>query len=285
MLKKISFILFLTLIISVNSAISQEEKTPVEDVFACAMNIDSQTPMSPMKGWKEIIIHHRIGQIKSLSDLFGVYGPANARLGFNYGVTDKLMLSFGTEKFNKLQELMWKYALLKQQENGNPVFISYTGNFVINAQNESHFGSDYSFTDRFSYFHQIIIARKFSERLSLQIAPYFLHFNKVDSLMSNQAVGANIGGRFKVWNEISLIGEFTYTYPLESIDYPTDIDGNDVPGDPKPGISFGIEKNTGTHAFQLIATTNNGIIPQQSYLFNKRDISSLLIGFNITVRI
>ena len=285
MLKKLTFILFLTLVIGVNSAISQEEKTPVEDVFACSMIIDNQTPASPMKGWKEIIIHHRIGTIKSISDLFGIYGPANARLGLNYGVTDKLMLSFGTEKFNKLQELMWKYSLVKQKENGTPVFVSYVGNFVINARNDEYFGNDYSFTDRFSYFHQIVIARKFSEKLSLQVAPYFFHFNKVDSLRSNQAVGANVGGRFKIWNEVSFIGEFNYTYPLEDITYPTNIDGDDVPGDPKSGFSFGLEKNTGTHALQLFATTNNGIIPQQSYLFNQRDFSNLLIGFNITVRI
>ncbi|NCO56175.1 MAG: hypothetical protein GW876_12355, partial [Bacteroidetes bacterium] len=60
--------------------------------------------------------------------------------------------------------------------------------------------------------------------------------------------------------------------------------GNDVPGAPKSGYAFGLEKNGGTHAFQLFATTYNNIIAQKNYLFNQRDFSSLLIGFNITVR-
>ena len=291
MLKKISFIISFILIISVKSIFSQEaetpkvEKTPVEDAFACSMLIDNQTINQPAKKSKEFIIHHRIGTIKSISDLFGVYGPANARLGVNYGVTDKLMLGFGTEKFNKMQELMWKYSILKQQKNGIPIFLSYYGNVVINASNKAYFGEGYSFKDRLSTFHQLIIARKFNDRLSLEVSPYFLHFNKVDSLHSNEAFGASIGGRFKIWNEISFMAEFNYVSPLESIKYPKNAEGEEVPGSPKPGFAFGFEKNGGTHAFQLFATTYNNIIAQKNYLYNQRDFNTLVIGFNITVRL
>jgi len=286
MLKKISFILSLMLVISINYAVSQEEtKKPVEDAFACSMLIDNQTISQPKKKTKEFIIHHRIGTIKNISDLFGVYGPANARLGINYGISDKLMIGFGTEKFNKMQEFVWKYSLLQQKENGTPIFLSYYGNMVINASNKSVFGDNYSFIDRLSYFHQLIIARKFSERISLEVAPYFLHFNKTDSVHSNQAFGATVGGRIKIWNEISFMAEFDYVSPLEKITYPTDADGNDVPGTPKPGFAFGLEKNGGTHAFQLFATTYNNIIPQKNIMYNLRDFEGLVIGFNITVRL
>lgn len=291
MLKKISLIISLMLIISIKYAASQEgevqteDKKPVEDAFACSMLIESQTTSQPMKKAKEFIIHHRIGTIKNLSDLFGIYGPANIRLGFNYGITDKLMVGFGSEKFNKMQELIWKYSILQQKEKGMPVFLSYYGNVVVCGREESYFGDDYSFKDRISTFHQLIISKKFSDRISMELAPYFLHFNKVDSLFSNEAFGASIGGRIKIWNEISFMAEYSYVSPLESIDYPKDIDGNDVPGSPKPGYAFGIEKNGGTHAFQLFATTYNNIIAQKNYLYNLRDFSTLLIGFNITVRL
>ncbi len=290
MLKKISFILSLMLIVSVKYAVSQEgeaqkeEKKTVEDAFACTMLIENQTITQPKKKGKEFIIHHRIGTIKSISDIFGLYGPANIRLGINYGITDKLMLGFGSEKFNKMQELMWKYSILQQKENGMPIFLSYYGNVVVCGREEAYFGDNYSFKDRISTFHQLIIARKFSERISLEVAPYYLHFNKVDSLYSNDAIGVSVGGRIKIWNEISFMGEFNYVSPLESFDYPKDVDGNDVPGSPKPGFAFGLEKNTGTHAFQLFATTYNNIIAQKNYLYNQRDFNTLLIGFNITVR-
>jgi len=291
MLKKISFILSLIIVISIKSSVSQEvsdstiaEKTPVTDAFACSMLIESQTINQPTKRAKEFIIHHRIGTIKSLSDLFGIYGPANARLGLIYGITDKLMLGFGTEKFNKMQELNWKYSILQQKENGMPFFLSYYGNIVINGREKAYFGDNYKFVDRLSYFHQLIIVRKFSERISFEIAPYFLHFNKVVPLYSNEAIGVSVGGRCKIWNEISFMAEFNYVSPLESFTYPKNLEGNDVPGAPKSGYAFGLEKNGGTHAFQLFATTYNNIIAQKNYLFNQRDFSSLLIGFNITVR-
>ena len=286
MLKRTLLIMSVVLFISINSVVSQEAevKTPVEDAFACTMLIENQTTFQPRKKSYEFVIHHRIGTIKSISDLFGVFGPANARLGINYGITDKLMLSLGTEKYNKMQEIAWKYALVQQKVNGTPVFISYYGNMVINASDKTVFGDNYSFASRLSYFHQLIIARKFSDRVSFEIAPYFIHFNNTDALHSNQALGATVGGRIKMWNEISFMAEFNYVSPMESIEYPKDIDGNDVPGDSKPGYSFGIEKNGGTHAFQLFATTYNNIIPQKSYLYNQRDFSNLLIGFNITVR-
>ncbi|OFX28806.1 MAG: hypothetical protein A2X08_02420 [Bacteroidetes bacterium GWA2_32_17] len=290
MLKKISFILCLVLIISIKSSVSQEadtsvvEKTPVTDAFACSMLIESQTINQPTKKSKEFIIHHRIGTIKSLSDLFGVFGPANARLGFNYGISDKIMIGFGTEKYNKMQEINWKYSILHQKTNGTPFFLSYFGNVVVSGREKAYFGDNYKFVDRLSYFHQLIIARKFSERISFEIAPYFLHFNKVDSLYSNEAIGVSVGGRCKIWNEISFMAEFNYVSPLESFTYPKNLEGNDVPGAPKPGYAFGLEKNGGTHAFQLFATTYNNIIAQKNYLYNLRDFNSLLIGFNITVR-
>jgi len=280
MIKKISLILLLALIISVNSVISQETETqtevatPVEDAFACTMLIDNQTISQPKKKSKEFIIHHRIGTIKSISDLFGVFGPANARLGMNFGITDKIMIGAGTEKFNKMQELMWKVSLLQQKDKGTPVFISYFGNCVVDGRNKIYFGDDYKFVDRLSFFNQIIIARKLSEKLSLQVAPYFLHFNKVDSIYSNEAYGVNLGGRFKIWNEISFLGEFNFTKPSENDAYES--------------YKFGFEKNTGTHAFQLFVTNSNNIIPQKIYMFGQQKLgdesSNLKIGFNITVR-
>jgi len=290
MLNKLSFILFLTLVISVKTVVSQEdenqkkEKKPVEDAFACTMLNETQTISQPGSKGKEFIIHHRIGKIKSISDVFGLYGSANIRLGINYGVTDKLMLGFGYEKFNKMQELMWKYSILQQQENGMPIFLSYYGNIVVNGRNESYFGNDYKFIDRLSYFHQLIIARKFSNKISVQLSPYFLHFNKVDSVHSNQAFGASLGGRYKLWNEISFIAEFIYVSPLEIVTYPKNSEGEDVPGEPKPGFAFGLEKNTGTHTFQLFATTYNNIIAQKNYLYSHKDFNDFLVGFNITVR-
>jgi hypothetical protein len=50
--------------------------------------------------------------------LYGIYAPSNIRLGFNYGITSKLTVGFGTEKNNKMQEFLLKYAILSQNRGG-----------------------------------------------------------------------------------------------------------------------------------------------------------------------
>lgn len=285
MKKNLWFVISLVLVLNFSVVKSQEgaapaasaEKAVVFDPFACTMLIDNQTISSPAKGGKEFIIHHRMGRIKGIGDLFGLYAPANIRLGINYGVTDKLMLGFGTEKYHKMQEFMWKYAILQQQEGlGTPVFLSYYGNAVINGRDEVTFGKDYKFADRFSYFHQLIVARKFSDRISFEVAPSFIHFNKVDSALSNQLIGIASGGRVKIWNEITFMLEYNHPIPMET-----------TVTEPKPNLSFGIEKSTGTHAFQLVASTANNIISQKNFLLNQNDFTKgeFVIGFNITVRL
>ena len=79
----------------------EKDKTPVDETFACTMLAETQTVMSPMAKSFEFMIHHRFGLIKDIDDLFGFFAPSNIRLGIDYGISDRLMLGFGTEK-NKL---------------------------------------------------------------------------------------------------------------------------------------------------------------------------------------
>lgn len=279
--KKLLYVIGLLLITGFNTVKSQEENTnddnaPVSDAFTCSMLIENQTVASPSKKGKEIIIHHRMGVIKSIDDLFGIYGPSNIRLGFNYGINDRLMAGFGTERISKMQELIWKYAIIRQKKKGMPVFVSYFGNAVIDARDKKFFGEGFKFADRLSFFHQLIIARKFTDRVSVQTSAGFLHFNKVDSTLANQMMVAGISGRVMIWNDISFIAEYSQPVFLET-----------MANKPRPNLSFGFEKYTGTHSFQLFASTANNIISQKIHLLNQRDFTKaeFVVGFNITVRI
>ena len=103
-------------------------------------------------------------------------------LDLNYGITDRLMIGAGTTKDYKLQDINWKYAILQQTEdNSMPVSLSYYGNFVIDARSEDAFGpsDDFKQMHRLSYFTQLILARKFSEKISAQIAPSLSYMNTV----------------------------------------------------------------------------------------------------------
>jgi hypothetical protein len=278
-----SILAFCFFVILSGTAFSQDEKdnSPVYSPWACSYLIDNQTVVTPEKGLLEFVIHHRFGKISEISDLFGIYAPSNIRLGFNYGVTNKLMLAVGTEKDNKMQEFGWKYNILSQtKSNSVPVALSYYGNVNLDARDKEVFGENYKFTNRFCYFHQLIVGRKFTDKLSFQVAGGYSHFNAVDSINYNDYIGIHAGGRYKVHNDISILAEYDYAWGLTKGTIPY------YKVEPKPNYALGVEFGTGTHAFQLFAAQYKNIVNQKNMGYNQNALTDghFLIGFNITVR-
>ncbi len=123
------------------------------------------------KGGLELEIRHRFSLIDNYHDIFGIYGSANTRIGLNYGITDRLMIGVGTTKDYQLQDVQWKYLILRQTEDNNmPVSLSYYGNMAINLSPKQDFGPAESFRQihRLSYFTQFIIARKLNNIFSFR---------------------------------------------------------------------------------------------------------------------
>lgn len=258
----------------------EKDNSPVYSPWSSSMLIDNQTVITPEKGLLEFSIHHRFSRIEKISDLMGLYGPSNIRLGLNYGITDKISVGFGTEKDNKMQELQWKYGIFQQTESGSmPVSVTYFGNAVLDARDKDVFGEGYKFPHRLSFFHQIIVGRKFTDKISLQVAGGYAHFNSVDTTFFNDYAGISVGGRYKFYNEISFIAEYDHSIPaFTTVPYGTEM--------PKPNYAFGFEFGTGTHAFQIFAAQYRNIIAQKNYGYNFYDLTSgdWFLGFNITVR-
>ncbi len=268
-----------------NMAISQDvekiDTRPVRSPWSCGLLIDNQTVVSPSAKSIQLTIHHRFGNFENgFSDLMGIYAPSNIRFGLNYGITKNLMVGIGTEKNNKLQELCLKYSIIKQTRSGNiPIAISYYGNIVYDSRDESFFGGDYKFTHRLSYFNQIIIAKKFSKKLSLQIAPGYLHFNSTDSIYQNDNLVLSIGGRYRFYEKIAILVEYDQAFAVKKRD--------DYNFEAKPNLAFGLEFGTSTHAFQITLSQFNNIISQKNFAYNNNDFTksdAWLLGFNITVK-
>ena len=285
-MKKIFIILTLSLILA--PVFAQEETAgsePVTGTFSTASLIDNQTIASPYKGGLELQIQHRFSLIENIENLYGIYGAANTRIGLNYGITDRLMIGAGTTKDYKLQDLQWKFAILQQKaDNSMPISLSYYGNLVIDARADENFGPEasYKFIHRLSYFTQIIVARKFSEKFSMQVAPSAIYFNSVPEYSdstgySNFNLGLSVGGRYNVVGNHSLMFEYDQLLTKQ------DLSDNDHP---KPNLSLGWEIGTPTHAFQLFVTNYSNIINQYNLLYNPNDFTDweYLVGFNITVR-
>jgi hypothetical protein len=282
--------ILLTLSLFISPLFAQEDtlkpviSKPVRFTFGATTLIDNSTIETLYKGGIELQISHRFSPIDNYHDIFGIYGSANTRIGLNYGITDRLMIGAGTTKNYQLQDIQWKYLILRQTEdNSMPVSLSYYGNIVINLQQAGDFGPAASFRDihRLSYFTQLIIARKINNMFSIQIAPSVSYFNSVPQNVDSTAgyknlnIGISAGARANLFGSHSLIVEYDQLLTKQSIAV-----------QPKPNLSLGWEIGTATHSFQIFVTNYDQIINQRNLVFNTNDFqkSQWLVGFNIHVR-
>ncbi len=258
----------------VNDTIIKEK--PERPAFESATLIDNPTNVLFSKNTLEVTMAHRFGEFGNTNDLVGFWGSANIRIGLSYAIHDRLTIGFGTSKFKRYQDFNWKVGVLRQtRSNKMPVSVTYYGNYVIDARSQNQ-GLFPNTQDRYSFFNQLIVARRFSPKLSLQISPSISHYNTVKKEMRNDMVAIAFGGRYKVSDQTSIIAD--YSQPLTKF----------AKFNPNPGISFGVEFGTSAHTFQLFMTNYWGIVPQENYMFNNKatglegDKGQYLIGFNIT---
>lgn len=253
---------------------------PVKNTFESAVLMDNQTVMVPIKGTLEMNIQHRFGTVENGSkDLFGLWAPSNIRLGMSYSPVKSLFVGAGITKERAQLDLNGKYALLLQTPGTMPVSVTYFGNAVMDTRNKSNFRY---YVDRFSYFNQLIIARKITESFSAQVAPSFSWFNNVEAYVDSKGVIQNkmhnyhfavsVLGRYKISQKSSITAG--YDQPLTQ----------HTTNNPHPNIAFGFETSTGSHAFQVFAGNFYGIVPESNNMFNQNDYTKgqFVIGFNIT---
>ena len=272
--------LFIVLLLFPLFVVAQEEKPEKEEkvkeklerpAFESSMIIDNPTNVLFSKNTLEIQMAHRFGLITGgENDLAGIWAPSNIRIGASYALHERLTIGGGVTKFDRLLDLNWKVALLRQTRSMKmPVSVSYYGNWVVDSRSKENFNLT---QDRYSFFHTLIIARRFNEMISVQVAPSWSHYNLVATTMRNDMIAISGSGRIKISPQTAIM--FDYTQPITKF----------IKDNPHPGISVGVEFATSSHAFQLLVGNYNGIIPQKNIMFNQNDYfnGDVLIGFNIT---
>jgi hypothetical protein len=271
------------LLAQVEDAQPEKDSRPVKNTFESIWLIENQTVMVPFKGTFEMDIQHRFGLVENgWEDLFGIYAPSNIRLGFNYVPIDKLQIGFGFTKERLLWDFNLKYALIQQNRSGGwPVSVTYLGNMAVDTRDKTKFIES---VDRYSYYHQLMIARKIDKVLSLQVSANLSHFNFPAELydvnqeflgrMNNDHLSLSFLGRFKISGGLGII--FNYDLPLTNHSI--------AELDPEPNLSFGIEVTTSSHAFQIFLSNYQNIVPQLNSSTNRNSFgdSEFALGFNIT---
>ncbi|MBK8699649.1 MAG: hypothetical protein IPN29_08905 [Saprospiraceae bacterium] len=253
----------------------------VGNTFESIWLIDNQTVYVPLKNTLEFDILHRFGTVNNgYSDFFGMYAPSNIRLGLGYTPINNLMLGFGFSKDRLIWDVNLKYAILKEHgDKTAPISLTYFGNMAADTRGKENFVNK---TDRYSYFHQLMIAKKVSRDLSIQGSLSLSHFNSVEGYfdtegqiqgkMKNDHLAFSILGRYKISDAFAFIGN--YDQPITK----------HKTNNPNPNLSIGVEIATPLHAFQVFVGNYRWMVPQYNNVFNQNDFSdgSFLVGFNIT---
>jgi len=253
---------------------------PVKNTFESNVCIDNQTVMVPVKGTLEFDIQHRFGIMNNgYSDFYGLFAPPIIRLGFEYVPIKNLQVGFGLCSNDMQLDLNVKYALLKQTKDVMPVSVTYYGNMVIDTRAASNFVTS---ADRYSYFDQLMVARKVTSNFSVQAAISLSYFNNVpgyvnangeiSNTVQNAQFTLSFMGRYKLSEKMAIL--VNYDQPLTQ----------NYTNNPHPNLAFGLEITTSSHCFQIIAGNCQYILPQDNALYNQNDLSKgqYLLGFNMT---
>lgn len=285
---------------------------PVKNTFQSVWIIDNQTVMVPVKKTFEMDIQHRFGTVKKgYEDFWGFFAPSNIRIGFSYVPINKLNVGIGFTKtsasiipqqgISSVNGPLWdgslKYSIITQTKGIYPVSVTYYANAAYNTKKDKGKDVYRNYSDRLSYFHQLIIARKVTDKISVQVAPSISHHNVVNGYfvklndstlkikpdMKFDHFAVALSARYKLTNVTSVM--INYDQPITK----------HVSNNPNPSLSFGLEFNTSSHSFQLFATNYFYLVPQINNLYNtnspfkytdaadtKIEGGKFLIGFNIT---
>lgn len=238
-------------------SILNQNATP-EKEFATAtfkstriMNGHSVQNMAP--GQLDLRISHRFGRLNTGAYEFFGLDEANMRIGFEYGITNWLMAGIGRGNYWKTYDGFVKLSALRQSaaKGGSPVSVSLfasASDRTIKLTDPSEIDN---FSARMAYTGQLLIARKFSPSVSLQLMPTMISRNIVAASPDNLfALGA--GGRVKLSKRVSLNAEYYHRFSSGQITFQ-----NAETYDP---LSVGVDIETGGHVFQLILTNSVSMI-------------------------
>ena len=258
---------------------TKDQTTFTTATFKGTRLINGQTIETVSKNHLNFWISHRFGAINSgfIENFFGL-DEARIRLGLEYGITDKLTVGIGRSSQEKMYDFYGKYKLLRQSNSMPVTFTLYGSNALSTVATGSVLESGtvmkyYDNLERMTYTGQILLARKFSEKFSLQIMPTILHFNRAETIDTpNNMMALGVGGRMKLSKRISISGEYYYA----DFNRPKSSNYHN-------SLALGFDIETGGHVFQLHFTNSRGMVERQFIAQTTKQWSDggIFYGFNI----
>lgn len=236
----------------------------------------------------DIRISHRFGDMGttgSAATAFGLDNSTDIRLAIEYGIFNKLNVGIGRCKgagpFTQIADAYLKYNIMQQnEEKTNPLSITFLQTMAYTFMKQSTDSTlPSSFGDqnarRLSYCSQLLLGRKFGQRLSIILAPTYVHRNYVAFEDDNGLMSVGLSVRLKITKVFSLITE--YFYNVRSKDAILGVNYFNP-------LGVGFEFDTGGHLFMINFTNSTGLGETQFIPYTSSDWAKgqFRMGFTIS---
>lgn len=270
------FIAIFLLLSITNTSFAQDF---VRRTFKDTRVINTHSVETIQKRKMDLRIGHRFGDLKGgWNTFYGLETAQDVMIGVDYGVTDDLNVGLhrtkGAGPLTQLINTSAKYRVLKQSDTGSPVSATALGIWTIStmrkdASSEFVLNNFRKFSHRFVLGGQILVARKFSDKLSLQTIYSYVHRNVV--AFDEQNATLSLGGavRFQLTKVMGIIADATVPFGDTTA---------------KPAIGLGLEIDTGGHVFQINFTNARGI-SETDYIPNNQATwgdGQVRLGFTVS---
>ena len=275
MFKRLFYALFGFFVVgNLHAQIPDEPVEYTKRTFYSTRIVNSHTTENIEKNALEFRIHHRFGIVSGGYGTFFGIDNATMRMSFGYGLTNNISLGIGRSTYEKNVDGFVKYRFLRQiEKNGNmPISAAYIAAVSMIGLPPPAGRKNY-YSSKFSYAHQLVVARKFTKHFSAQFMPMLVHRNLIDSSHNkHDVIGFGIGLKRKILPSITLNLEYFYLLP------------DQLNGDFTHPLTLGIDIYTGWHTFQLHFTNATGTF-EKAYLTqttNRWKNGDIHFGFNIS---
>ena len=206
-----------------------------------------------------MVVAHRFGSVKyGIKEFYGL-DQANTKIQFLYGLSNRFQLGISRDSYEKTYSTTLKCGILRQSNN-RPINLVLYSSMDINTLLNKKSYPGLLFFDRFAYTTQLLISRRFSEKLSIELAPIYVRQNLIDLNYAQTTIPATkplgfltepwnqyilaIGGRCKFTKRMSVNADYAYNFTKNK---------NSLFRNP---LTIGVDIETGGHVFQLLFTNS-----------------------------
>lgn len=253
----------------------ENENQPVDLIFHAPRTINLLTVEPLEKKTMHFAIMHTFGTLDGgIENLYGLDNGANIQFSFEFGLSDKLSLGASRSSRDKFYNVYGRYLLLEQTQNDKvPLSVSLAGGVgvITNQYNFLPTAELPEFTDRLAYFSQVMFARKFSNKFSIQVSPMLAYFSNPKEIYliegtQNLYLALGMSGKWKVTDRSSLTLQWI----------------PNLNSDLRNNLGIGWDVEAGGHVFQMYFVTSQAL--NEQYLLaggNGVPGEEFRLGFNV----